>query len=610
MDPNDIKLSSVNWEHGMLLTPEHFLRQERYIDSAVLWAIRYCTGGFGLVGGGPRLPESERGAVRHDPVITVDQDDEAVSISVSQCRGLTPAGCIIDVDPEHPLHRRFPKADLEGVSETGVYIVCDPQEKQISDGVLDEFNPQMKTERRPAYGLKLRVDAEDAPYSIIIARLRRPEYGAGYEKDAQFIPPCVSLASYSELTAGWRKILEQAAALSERYAALYRAMREYLTLFTERGIETDLDRETMDFVGRMVAAIENCIYEALDPVQPPERFFSQLRRFFHGSAVYLDLSPPVRQYFDQMIETGETEFISLLEQQKQMLQVRRKWEIHDDLGVEVRSALQSFSALERLERALEGKYIDFRISPALEGMNFVFDRGGKVLYKLAAKPARVQGFADELTMFFAQLRLEGREKYRLILVGEKNATFEAGTKITAEIKINEGAGFKRQPVIVACTSKSVEQRNFEFDFEAPDVPTITDLRVSIPAYHPIRTALLFVRHRFYAGRVDQAAPAAPPAAAARPEPSLRPAAEAPRVRVATEDLIEQPRMPAAPGPQPQGYPPTRETPRSPDRYDTNRTGEAPAAPWESGRGVPPRPERPRDPGPEGAPAPPRRRRLE
>ena len=474
----------------------------------------------------------------------------------------------------------------------------------------------MKTERRAAYGLKLQVNAEDAPYSIAIARLRRPEYGAGYEKDSQFIPPCVSMASFSELTAGWRKILEQASSLSERYAALYRAMREYLTLFTERGIETDIDRETMDFVGRMVAAIESCIYECLDPVQPPERFFSQLRRFFHGSAIYLDLSPPVRQYFDQMIETGETEFISLLEQQKQMLQVRRKWEIHDDLGVEVRSAQQSFSALERLERALEGKYIDFRISPTLEGMNFVFDRGGKVLYKLAAKPARVQGFADELTMFFAQLRLEGREKYRLILVGEKNATFEAGTKITAEIKINEGAGFKRAPVNVACQSKSVEQHNFEFDFEAPDVPTITDLKVSIPAYHPIRTALLFVRHRFYAGRTDQAGAPAPAPAAARPEPPpLRPPEPAPRVRVPTEDLA--PRGPQAPA-APQGYPPPRapdryETPRPPDRYDAPRRSDAPAPPWEapprSERGAPP--ERPRDPGPGGdAPPPPRRRRLE
>ena len=81
MNSGDIVLNSVNWEHGMLLTPEHFLRQERYFDSALLWALRYTTNVFGLVGGGARLPESERGAVRHDPIVTVSEDQDAVSVS-------------------------------------------------------------------------------------------------------------------------------------------------------------------------------------------------------------------------------------------------------------------------------------------------------------------------------------------------------------------------------------------------------------------------------------------------------------------------------------------------------------------------------------------------
>ncbi len=570
---DDIRLSSVNWEHGMLLTPDHFLRQERYYDSALLWALRYCTSAYGLVGGGARLPEAERGAVRHDPVVALDEDEQNVSIAVTQCRGLTPAGCIIEIDPEHPVRRTFPKAELEGVAETPIYVIADPTEKEVVDGEMDEFNPQMKTERRPAYRLSLKVHADSVPYAVAVARLRRSAVGAGYEKDAQYIPACTSLVSHSELASGWRRILDDGIALAERYTALYRAMREYLALFTERGIETDLDRDNLEFVGRMVVALQNTIYESLDPVQTPERFFSRLRQFFHSSAVYLDLSPPVRQYFEQMIETGETEFITLLEQQKQILQSRRRWEAQEDLSVEVRSALGSLNALSRLERALEGKYIDFRISPSLEAMNFVFDRGGKVLYKLAAKPARMQGYGDDLTLFFANLRLEGREKYRLILVGEQNATFEPGTKIAAEIRINEGAGFRRQPVMMSCESRSVEQRNFEYDFDAPDVPTITDLKVSLPAHHPIRTALLFIRHRFYA-----AAPASPAQPAAPPPQPVQPAVQpVPRMRVATEDLLDRP-------------PRTQEPPAPPSR----------PAPWD----------RPQTRSDEPPPPPTRRRRLE
>src|SRR5713226_3545178 len=134
MEPNDFNFTSVNWEHGMLLTPDHFLRQEHYIDSGLLWIMRYTTAAFGLVGGGPRLEESERGAIRHDPVVVIDEDDESVSISVTQCRGLTPAGCIIEIDPDHAVHQRFVMSDLEGMTESGIYIVCTPHKKQVREG--------------------------------------------------------------------------------------------------------------------------------------------------------------------------------------------------------------------------------------------------------------------------------------------------------------------------------------------------------------------------------------------------------------------------------------------------------------------------------------------
>ena len=578
---DDIKLSSVNWEHGMLLTPEHFLRQEAYMDSALLWVLRYATNAYGLVGGGARVAESERGAVRHDPIVVVNEDPDVLRISMTQCRGLTPSGCIVEINPEHPLQTEINKADLEGVAESAIYIVCDPHQKEAVDGPVDQFNPELQTERRLAYKLSLMIPADSIPSSVVVGRLRRQKYGAGYEKDAEFIPACTSMASYSELTSSWRKIVDSVRLLAERYTALHQAMREFLVLFTERGIETAVDIETMRFVDRMVAALQDCVYDIVDPVQPPQKFFSYLRRFFHTSAVYLDLTPAVQQYFDTLKETGETEFIIPLEQQKQILNTTARWEVHHDLGVEVRSALQSLNALHRLERALEGKYIDFRISPSLDAMNFIFDRGGKVLYKLAAKPARVQGVGDELTVFFSQLRLEGRDKYRLILVGEQNATFEKGTKIAVELRINEGSGFKRQPVILSCEVKNTDQLNFEFDFDAPDVPTITDLKVSLQAHLPIRTALLFNRHRFYAGMTAE------PARAVEP---LRAPVEDPRPQAPPPDYPPQ-RMARVEAPPARGgsrlEPPVERRPESrPEpRADDNR------APWDT-------------------PPPPRRRRLE
>ena len=228
-------------------------------------------------------------------------------------------------------------------------------------------------------------------------------------------------------------------------------------------------------------------------------------------------------------------------------------------------------------------------------MNFIFDRGGKVLYRLAAKPARVQGVADELTIYFSQLRLEGRDKYRLILVGEPEASFEKGSKIAVEIRINEGSGFRRQPVILSSEVKDADHRNFEFDFDAPDVPTITDLKVGLQAHLPIRTALMFIRHRFYAGRAQDA----PRAVEATPPP-----AEPPVSRTPARDYPSQPRE----------YPPAREHAPSRD-YPPPRVQEAEPPPARSSR-LEPRAEPPAVPGdveraPWEQPAPPpRRRRLE
>jgi hypothetical protein len=352
------------------------------------------------------------------------------------------------------------------------------------------------------------------------------------------------MTSHSELTAAWRRILDSVTLLAERYRELHRAMREFLVLFAERGIDTNVDVQAMHFVDRMVAAVHECLYGVLDPLQAPKHIFGQLRRFLHTAAIYVDLTPAIQQYFETLKEAGETEFTSPLEQQKQIVSATAQADVSADLGVEVRSVVQRLNALHQLERALEGKYIDFRVSTALDAMNFVFDRGGSTLYKAVVAHSRVTGLGDERTIYFSQLRLEGREKYRVILVGERGATFEAGTRIPIEIAINESSGFRRQPVRLSYDVSDREQRNFEFDFDAPDIQTITDLRIGVPAHLPIRTAMLFMRHRFFAARAAE-----PP----KPVQSTRTPPEPPPPPAPPPD----PRLDEPPSPPPWQNPPRR-----------------------------------------------------
>ena len=484
----------------MLLTPEHFLRQENYLESLSNWAVGYLTTGSGLVGGGVRLPASDLGAVRHDPTVVLEENPDALSLSISKCRGLTPSGMVVEIEEGSVLSERFPKEHLAGVAEAIVYVVRVAGEKRKVEGVADTFNPQMKTERMFSYRIALDVSAAERENAVAVARLRRPAVGMSYEKDPGYIPACVSLSAHSELTSGWRKITESVNTLASGYAELHRAMREFMVLFTERGIETEVDRDSLNFTERMVLALQETAYHVLDRTQSPQQFFAGIHKVLHQAATFFDLAPGMQQYYETLRETGETELIALIEQQKHTLQTGRTLKLNDDLGIELRAALSSLGALQKLERALEGKYIDFRRSPSLEGMNFIFDRQGKVLYKLAAKPSRVQGVVDELTIFFSQLRLEGRDRYRLILVGDRNQPYPRGTTISAEIRLNEGSGFRREAIILQAEAKLDDQYNFELDFEAQDVPTITDVRVTVLAFHAVHTALLFARHRFYAGR--------------------------------------------------------------------------------------------------------------
>ena len=556
----DSALRSVNWEHGMLLTPEHFLRQERYLEALAGWGMRYLVPGTGLVGGGIRVPESDLGTIRYDPEVALHESADALDVSVKRARGITAAGTIVDVETLGAVSTRFQKDQLAGVAESLVYVVCDPALREKVEGVVDSFNPQMRTERVASYRVALSVTAAERAQSLVVGRVRRPATGMHFEADPGFIPPCVALGAHSELMAGTRRVLDAVTRLSAGYAELHRAMREFMVLFTERGIDTETDRDSMQFAERMVLELQDSAYDLMDRAQPPERFFGRVRRMLHSAAIFFDLATGMQQYYDTLRDTGETELLGIIEVQKHVLQLGRTLRLEEDLGVEVRKAMQSLSGLEKLERALEGKYIDFRKSSSLESTNFIFDRGGKALYKLAARPARVQGLGDEITIFFANLRLEGRDRYRLILVGDRNTPWLRGTSIGAEIRLNEGSGFRRESLILSGDVKLEQQENLELDFEAPDVPTITDLRVTVPAYHTVHTALLFQRHRFYAGQRETPELRALEREPSQPRPGvLAPTLPAPPSRAAQASAPEPVRsaQEAGAGPAQKGVPPVQ-----------------------------------------------------
>ena len=290
-----IDLRSVNWSQGMFLTPEHFLRQERYFDSAMLWVLRHLSDASGLIGGGPRVEAAERGAARFDPIVEIDDRGDTLKISVTQCRGITPGGALVDVNPSHELAAVFSKRDLEGALELGVHVVARPHDKQSDAGIEDTINPQIQAGRRAQYRLSLDPPAEDAPWSLLLTRVRRAETALRFERGSGFIPPCTLMSSHSELMHAFRQLNERVAAVADHYGGLHRAIVDFIALARTRGLSIEPDLETLAFVGRMVMTLEECAYRILDPIQPPRSFFQHLNQLVRSAALFLSLSPPTRE---------------------------------------------------------------------------------------------------------------------------------------------------------------------------------------------------------------------------------------------------------------------------------------------------------------------------
>src|SRR5215510_637641 len=529
INEEEFDLGSVNWTQGMLLTPEHFLRQERYFDSALLWAVRYAMDRYGLVGSGGRAEAAERGAGNHDPVINIDDNGEAVKVTVSQCRGISPSGDIFEISPSNALDRSFPKAKIEG--EAGIYIVSEPHEKVVEDDYEDPANPQINSTRRQRYRLQLEVTAAEAPHSLMIGRLRKAEGSLRYERIPGFIPVCTTMIGHSELKRAWERLRDQMISLAERYHQLHKAIVEYIAIAAGNRIPTGGDTEVLQFVGRMVMALESGIYDALDPLQSPQRFLQQLNRAVRSASVYLDLSPPTREYFRELVELGITEFGILLEQEQQALLTNRELTIHDNLSDDVRRIEQAFDRLRRLEEALEGKYLDYRVSTSLEALPFFFDRrtDDPALFESQARPARPQLFNDDLSFVFAPLRVDGRQNFRVVLIRENDAHLDLGGNIATIVQINQGAGEGHEPIYPKARCELYDQRNFAVDFRLPpEIHTISDVRVTVNSAYRIRSCLLYRRRLITPGSSRVINPIPPPPEPPPLTPKLAPAPPEPR----------------------------------------------------------------------------------
>lgn len=540
MTPSPSAPRSVNWSTGMLLTPDHFRIQDAYAQGLVGWVLRHCVPGAGLVGGGVRLGETERGLAGHDPRVQVADDGETVRVAVMQARGITPAGEPVEVGGGDALRGEFRKADLAGLTEVVVHVIREAggEEDPASVG-MDPANPTQAALRRPACRVALGADGDAALHALSVGRLRRAAATLAFEVDARFIPPCATVLAHSELYAGWLRLHNDVVQLAGRFAELHRAVAWFAEQVSQRGVDARDDREVLAFVERAVLALDGCAYETLDPAMPPAQLFREVERAGRRIAVALDLSAATRHFF-QTLAGADASYGVLLEEERQALGQGRERGAREELRPALERAGSTLERLRRLCEALEGKYLDYRVNRALDQLKFLLDRGGEEFYIAVATPGHPQRDGDLLTFVFADMSLTGRHEYRVVLLGDPHGVtaWHPGEQLRADVRVNAAAGGSR-PLSRTAVCEIPGQRNFAVNFDTPeDVATLAGLQVTVQPGGRIHRAVLYQRRL---GLASEATPAPPPpvSGAVYPEPPPAavpaaagvPAPDKPRIRL-------------------------------------------------------------------------------
>ena len=523
------RLKSINWTTGMLLSPEHFRRQDAYFDETIGWLLQYCLPGIGLVGGGIRLPSGERGLGKFDPRVDIYDDGTTLRVSVLEARGLTMLGQLVDIGQESAVRLEVPKSHLAGMTELLVFLVHTGEREEDPASIgRDEANPTQAAYRRAQYRVQLGIDAEMLPFALCVGRVRRMSESLGFELDGRFIPACSTLLGHSSLFAAWQRTHAEIVTLSQHYAELHRQTAQYSEQIAKRGVDPRHDRDILAFVERAVLALDHCAYETSDPTITPDQFFREVERAGRRVALGLDLSESTRLYFSELGQ-ADASYGALLEEERDLLVRPRDVARATDLAVGVARAETTLSRLRRLVEALEARYIDFRVNRSVESLRFLLDGDGEQFFLSVATPGHPQRDLETLTFVFGQLSLASRQRYRLVFLGEPDTSpWQPGDTFRADIRINPGHNDSRpKSREIVCVLPG--QRNFAADFDpGDDIASMTGLQVTVQPGTRIRGCILYQRRLGVSGGKGSFMAAEPPAPSlmaaieARPAPSASP----------------------------------------------------------------------------------------
>ncbi|MFH1686359.1 MAG: hypothetical protein ABIE70_02415 [bacterium] len=332
---SDLRLYSVNWQDGMLVTQQHLKDQEAYFENLVRWHSLNIGDRYGLI----RKDRDGSAALE----VSLAVSSGRLQVEVLHCQALTPDGSIIDfrsVDTS-PLRAQASVDD----GPMAVYIGIDTPDKREAG----EPDPQEDPPRYPYLAGNYILTVGEPP-SVTRGRYlqigRLIVDGNDARHDATYYPPMLTISAdqrLNERVQDYRNRLENLLSLASR---AFTAINLGESMAKEQTSLQEAFKQTIyQFSYHLSATLDNFVI-GRNAVHPRQMviFFKQLFRVFTTA---LNLQPSLKDYLNEKFFTKElgTEIGSFMSQVDSFLLADYD---HDNLGGHIKDIDSIVGALRAM----------------------------------------------------------------------------------------------------------------------------------------------------------------------------------------------------------------------------------------------------------------------
>jgi len=290
---NDLRLYSVNWQDGMLITQKHLRDQEKYFEELTRWHALKLGDNYGLVG----KSFSGKSALS----LNLSMSGKRLKVEVARCQALTPDGSYIEIEGTG----KFPvRGETELTSEPlPVYIGVDSvTKKQVGEPEPGEDLPRVPylvNNYTLHFGQPPNLPA--GRY-LQVARLVIRDGEIAHAAD--YFPPCMTLNADERLA-------QKASELRNRLENLLSLSTRAFMAISKKGAlggeSTDLQKAFLETIHFLVYHLANTLDDFVIGTNAghPIQLIIVFKKLFRVFSTLLNLHPGLKDYLNERYFTKE-----------------------------------------------------------------------------------------------------------------------------------------------------------------------------------------------------------------------------------------------------------------------------------------------------------------